>query len=264
MSLGPSSTLLQCWECSPRLREVLWDGWWELARAWLYLQPRWKCSTGAKGEAAATSRVVLSPWQSVPVPISHSSQLCSVFATCHRLTAPKAASPESLSCRCWLSGRPPGHLCLPLLKSTREYNKSGRSWHVPVVGSSIGRRAPWGVPKTCRCFWQLSSGAWLCSHPLLLQGLQEFCLSSPMILNNVSPAPCCELGGSSQLPVLTPPGPAHGLGVTLPGTRAFLPITTFPHHHPSSPLSSDPESAAAWRWCRDPCSDLYFKIEKLF
>lgn len=239
MSLCLSSSLLQCWECSPRVREVqLWDGCWELARAWFCLHNRRRCSTGAKGEAAATSRVGLGPWQRVSrVTVPTRPQptdvlcVCGRGATCHPQTRHQSClSPETLSCRSWAPGLPPAHLCLPLLKSIRECSNPGRSWHVvPVLGSSTGRRPHWGVSKTCRSFGSSAAAPGCAGQPLLLQGVQEFCLSSQMIPNNMSPAPCCELGGSSQLPLLTLLGPGHGLGVTWPGTRAFLPTTIPPH-----------------------------------
>lgn len=56
-----------CWEHSPGLRPTVRQsslslgGWWELARAWLYLQFKRSYSIGAKDEAAATLSVVLSP-----------------------------------------------------------------------------------------------------------------------------------------------------------------------------------------------------------
>ena len=40
---------------------LLMGGWWELARAWLYLQFKRSYSIGAKDEAAATLSVFLSP-----------------------------------------------------------------------------------------------------------------------------------------------------------------------------------------------------------
>ena len=90
-----------------------------------------------------------------------------------------------VTCRSWGFWVPPIHLCLclPLLKSIREYGKPGRSWQiVPVAGSS--RRPRWGVSKThwcfgstgCACWCHCSSGngSLLCKSPVLLQGVQQF------------------------------------------------------------------------------------------
>lgn len=57
-----------------------------------------------------------------------------------------------VTCRSWEFWLPPIHLCLPLLKSIREYGKPGRSWHiVPVVGSSVGRRPRPKSPRLGSC-----------------------------------------------------------------------------------------------------------------
>lgn len=47
-------------------------------------------------------------------------------------------------------------------------------------------------------------------------------------------------------------------------TTRYMHLFMSPHHLPSTPLSSDPESAGGQRRCRDPSSNLDFKKEKLF
>lgn len=108
-------------------------------------------------------------------------------------TSPKVPPPESL-----LQVRPV-HLCLPLLKSFRECSSLGDPGTLSLWwGAVLAGDHPGVSPRAAGALGSPAAEPGCAGQPLLLQGVQQFCLSSQMILNNVSPAPCVSWEGAAS------------------------------------------------------------------